>query len=278
MAVKHQTGSFISQNGSKLFKQSWLVDSPKANLLLIHGLGEHSNRYIHIVDFFNQNNYNVYSYDHIGHGQSEGKRAYIKDANVMRSDLVQAVKDIKQESADLPLFALGHSMGGGILAYTLATAGLDIKSAVLSGAALKEGTDISPFLVKLSKILGSLTPKLPTVKLDSKMLSRDESVVKVYDEDPLVFHKAVPARTGSELLKMMKASHQNAQNVKLPILITHGKADTIANPEGSELFFEEVASEKKDLKIYDELYHEIMNEPEKEQVLGDMLAWLDSLV
>lgn len=275
-SITHHTDTFSSQNGKTLFEQSWLPNKPKANVLIVHGLGEYSERYAHVAEYLNRRDYAVYTYDHLGHGKSDGIRAYIPSIDLYKNDLIEMITKIKEKSPDLPLFAIGHSMGGGVLAYTLATSTLPISGAITSAAALKPGDDISKFLIKISSFLGWIFPKLPTIKLDHTAISRDEKVVEKYNTDPMIFHKKLPARTGAQLLKAMKVTQKNAINIQLPILVLHGTEDRLTNIEGSKEFFARVSSKDKQLKLYEGLYHEIMNEPEQLQILEDMTTWLDN--
>lgn len=276
---KSNTGSTLqSVTGVRLFEQEWLVEQPKANFLLVHGLGEHCARYAETAAFFNAQGYNIYTYDHIGHGNSPGKRAYVADIDFLKDDLIQKIKLIREASPNLPLFALGHSMGGGVLAYALASGNLDIDGAILSAAALKPGDDIPAFLVKIAGFLGKVAPKLPTVQLEVTALSRDPKVIEAYEADPLVFHKKVPARTGAQIFRAMKFIQENADKIRKPILILHGTADRLTNVEGSKELNHKLGAEDKTFKLYEGFYHEIMKEPGKEQVLEDIAEWLNARV
>lgn len=276
--TSHQNAHFESTKGLKLFEQSWIPDAPKANVLIVHGLGEYSSRYTHVAEFLNKKNYAVYTYDHLGHGKSEGTRAFIPSIDTYKDDLLRMIHKIKADSAELPLFVLGHSMGGGVLAYALATSTLPIAGVISSAAALKPGDDISPLLIKLSSFLGWAFPKLPTLKLDHTAISRDAEVVEKYNTDPMIFHGKIPARTGAQLMKAMKTIRKNASTIQTPILVLHGTADRLTNVEGSKEFFASISSTDKQLKLYEGLFHEIMNEPEQNEVLKDILDWLEKHV
>ncbi len=272
--ITHQSNTSLSTAGGNLFEQAWLPPQPKANIVLVHGLGEYAGRYAHVAAALNQQGLAVYAYDHLGHGKSDGAQAYIPSMEILRDDLVQFIEKVSKVSPDLPLFAIGHSMGGCVLAYSLVTRTLPLQGVIMSAAALKPGDDISPFLVKISSVLGALLPKLPTVKLDPTAISRDEEVVKNYETDPLIFHGKLPARTGAQMIKAMKTIMQKAATIHLPILVLHGTSDRLTNVEGSKEFFASISSKDKQLKLYENLYHEIMNEPEKDTVITDINTWL----
>ena len=126
----------------------------------------------------------------------------------------------------------------------------------------------------MSGLVSRFLPGLPTLKLDAGLISRDKAVVEAYRADPAVYTGGTKARIGSEMLAAGRYVLERAQNITLPMLVLHGSADGIADPAGSRTLFERVASEDKTLKLYDGFYHEILNEPGKEEVYGDVLEWL----
>jgi alpha-beta hydrolase superfamily lysophospholipase len=166
-------------------------------------------------------------------------------------------------------------MGGAIVTLFAMTRKPDVKGLILSGPALKISDDISPLLVRLSSIIGKVLPKLPTIKLDSSGISRDPEVVKRYDNDPLVYRGGIPARTGAEITGATRKIQAEMETITLPLLILHGTDDRLADPEGSKELYQRVQSKDKTLKLYEGYYHEVMNEPEKELVLADIVEWTE---
>jgi len=154
----------------------------------------------------------------------------------------------------------------------------DVAGILLSAASVKVNDEISPLLQKLSGIISAILPKLPVVKFESKDISKDPRVVDAYDTDPLNYRGGILARTGAELLNSTKKISAHASAISLPILIMHGTSDKLADVSGSEMLFEKVASKDKTLKLYDGLFHEILNEPEQEQVKADILSWLNARI
>lgn len=181
---------------------------------------------------------------------------------------------MKLEHSDIPVFVLGHSMGGAIAANYALKQNPELDGFIITSAALKVGDDISPLLVKLSGILSVIVPWLPAIKLDSNGLSHDTEVVKNYREDPLNFNGALPVRTGAEINESIQFNQENAAKFQYPLLIMHGKEDKLADYRGSEQFFNNVTSEEKELKIYDKLYHELMNEFEKDEIINLIVSWV----
>ncbi len=267
-----------THDGKKLYLQAWEPESDrKGAILLVHGLGEHSTRYNHVAEYFNQKGYAVYTFDGRGHGKSSLPKptAYFKSMEDYLKDVDALFKKMKGYVGDIPCFIYGHSMGGGIVAhYTLAYKP-EAKGILLSGAALIPGDDISPLLMKASSLLSTLTPKLRAIKLDSSHLSHDSKVMQQYDNDPLVYRKGIPARTGAEIFNMMKFVQENAAKFDYPVLIMHGTADRLTNIAGSKMLHEKASSADKTLNLYEGFYHEIHNEVDKELVLADMVDWMD---
>jgi len=145
----------------------------------------------------------------------------------------------------------------------------------LSAAALMPAENVSKILIAASSWVSKVAPKLKVLKLDSKMVSRDQEEVKKYDEDPLVYHQAITARTGYEILRMMGEVEKKMPTFDLPILILHGTDDQLINPKGSDLLFGKISSQDKTLTKYPGLYHELLNEFEKEQIMEEILIWIE---
>ena len=127
-------------------------------------------------------------------------------------------------------------------------------------------------------MISAILPKLPVIKLESADISKDPRVVEAYDNDPLNYRGGILARTGAEILNATKKITSQASSISLPILIMHGSSDKLADVSGSEMLYDQVSSSDKTLKLYEGLYHEILNEPEQDQVKADMIAWLDAHV
>ena len=273
--MKHKEGKFTGHKGLKLYYQYWLPDKkPKAVLLVAHGLAEHSGRYKNLVDYFVPKGYSVYALDHRGHGKSEGIRSYVDNFNDYLIDLKSFFDMTRKENKNAQIFLFGHSLGGTIaVAYAIEHQD-ELAGLMVSGSTLVPSTAVSPVLLAMAGIVSTLAPKMGVTLLDASAISRDQAVVDAYVNDPLVFRGKIPARTGAELARMWKQLPEQMPRIKLPILIMHGFADRLSDPRGSRLLFERVGSKDKTLKLYDNCYHEICNEPEHEQVLTDMETWL----
>lgn len=274
---QHHESRFTSFDGQSIFRQSWLPDGvPKAVVMLVHGLGEHSGRYGHVAGRLIANGYAVHALDHRGHGRSDGKRAYVKSYDEFMADLIQFRGMIESEHPGVPLFVLGHSMGGNLVMGHALDHQEGLAGMILSGPALKTGDDFSPVKGKLLTGLAKIAPGLRPEGLSADAISRDQAVVDAYRADPLVFTGKISAGLGGALIAAMGRFPARYGSLALPILIMHGTEDKLTNVEGSREL--EASSTNADVEAhyYDGLFHEIFNEPEQDQVLGDLVTWLDA--
>jgi acylglycerol lipase len=273
--MDHQSGTFRGWDDLEIFYQRWRPESESlAVLLIVHGYSEHSDRYQHVAEFFVERGYAVQAMDHRGHGRSQGTRAHVNRFSDFLADLHTFVDLVKEQERGRGIFMIGHSMGGTLATLFAEEHGDLIGGVILSGATMLVSAGVSPVLIKLSKLLSALIPKLGLTSLDASTVSRDPEVVARYDSDTLNYRGRVRARMGAELLQAGEQALTGLHKITLPILIMHGSADKLADPQGSRLIYEGVSSTDKTLKIYDGLYHEIFNEPEKAQVLTDVAGWL----
>ena len=277
--MQHDAGTIITDDGLTLATRRWTPHAhPRAVVATVHGIAEHSGRYAHVAAHLMLHDYAVHSFDLRGHGRSEGEpRAYVEHFDDYLDDLDRFLDHVRAETPTLPLFLLGHSLGGGIATYYVIERGdAGLAGLVLSSAALQIPSDLSPLLQKAAGVLSRWIPKTPITKLDRSHLSRDPAVVRAYEEDPLVYTGGVRPRVGAEVLRMTDHIHDHAGRLTLPLYLYHGTADKVTDPAGSRWVYEQAASPDKTLELYDGLYHETMNEPERERVLADLVGWLDA--
>ncbi len=275
--MNHQEGDFKGIRDLKIYYQCWLPEKdPKAVLLIVHGLAEHSGRYMNLVNHFVPLGYAIYGVDHIGHGKSDGLRVYVERFEDFTDTLKDFSHMIRDWQPKKPIFLIGHSMGGLISSIFLLDHQDELSGAVLSGPSVKVPDNISSVTILAGKLFSPLMPKLGLLALEADGVSRDPEVVKAYLNDPLVYTGKITARLAAELLKAMKRAEVNASKITLPILIAQGSEDRLVDPDGAQMLHDTVGSVDKTLKIYDGLYHEIFNEPEHHKVLGDVEAWLES--
>ena len=270
---------FEGAEGRSLFRRAWLPAAPRAVLVVVHGFGEHSGRYEELARFFARHGFAVHAYDHVGHGQSSGRRGHVDAFDWFHDDLERFVAFARAEHPGLPLVLLGHSMGGLVVASFGGMRTPDADLLVTSGAALSVGKGVSSFKMWLARVLRSVWPTLAIeAGLDVQGLSRDPEVIARYEADPLVHGKASVA-FGAAMNEIAGRAIECAGRVRQPMLLMHGEQDPLCEAEGSRRFFEALPRDEvagSALQLYPELRHEIFNEPERKQVFGDMLEWVDA--
>lgn len=274
----HHETRFKGVEGLSLFSQSWLPENQKtkAVVIMVHGLKDHSDRYQWAAEQLNKNGYAVYSYDHRGHGDSEGQRVWVNNFDEYISDLETYYDLVKMQEPGKPIYIFGHSMGGAIVTLFSLKNSRPIKGMILSGPALKVGDDISGFLIGTTNMLGSILPSLAVMGLKDEAFSKDEKVVQQIKNDPLIYRGKGPARTAKELLKAIADIQNRMAEVNTPFLVLHGDKDVLTNPEGSRELYTKAKQKDKTLKIYPGVLHDLLHEPEKPIIMADMISWLNT--
>jgi acylglycerol lipase len=275
--VEHRTGHFDGAGGVRIFWQAWLPDGqPRGVVAMAHGVSEHSGRYAWTGEQLAARGYALYALDHRGHGQSEGARAVIDRVDNAVADLGEliGIADAESNGQGRP-FLFGHSMGG-FLALAFATRRQeDIQGLMLSApVAVLEAA--SPIQRLAGHVLSAIAPKLGVFDIDSSTVSRDPEVVRDYDADPLNHHGKLPARTVHEMAQEIGRFPQAVPAITVPLLVQVGTGDKLVPPQSSELVYGWASSEDKTIEHYDGLFHEILNEPERDAVVADTIAWLDA--
>ena len=275
--MRHTDGYLDTVRDTNIYHQHWLPEeAPKAGLLVVHGLAEHSGRYMNIVQQFVPSGYAVYGIDHIGHGKSDGERVFVDRFQDYVITLKKYVDMIRNWQPDKPLFLIGHSMGGLIASAYMLEHQHDLTGAVLSGPGVKVPDNISKIVILAGKVLSILMPKAGILQLDAEGISRDPAVVDAYKNDPMVYTGKITARLGAEMLKTMQHVTDKATEITLPIYIVQGGADKLIDPGGAQLLYDRVGSADKTLKMYDGFYHEVFNEPEHDRVLKNVQQWIET--
>ncbi len=282
--MRHEEGSLAlpptsAAAGAKLYCQSWSPDQfPKATILLVHGYDEHSGRYQYFAEHCIRHGFAVHTLDHWGHGKSAGINGFVPDFSVYHDGLDALIDRIPADQLALPLILVGHSLGGLIGASYLLDKQSRFEAAILSGPAVKATEEPSSFMKGLSKILSKAAPKMGVLGLDANGVSRDPQVVADYLADPMVSGSKISARLAAEMMSNMELVQSQANRLTLPMLLLHGDQDSLTAPAGSVFLHENIGSAEKKLKLYPGLYHEIFNEPEKDEVLKDMTDWIDHII
>lgn len=254
----------------------WPIDAPKAVVLIVHGLGEHCERYDAVASTMNQAGYAVESIDLPGHGNSQGTRGFIESFAHFEDAVLSLYQKIGEWHPDKPVFLLGHSMGGLIASHLLLKHQDKFKGALLSGAAIESPQQPPAIQVAIVRLISKLFPKAGVMTLDASGISRDPAVVENYMNDPLVNKGKLSARLLVEMFNSMDECKAGASSISLPVFIMHGSKDDMTSPNGSQLLFDSVSSGDKTIKIYEGLMHEILNEPEGPQITQEIIEWMDA--
>lgn len=267
-------GGGRSVTAVELYWQGWLPEAdPTAVLLLAHGLGEHSGRYATVVDTLVPDGWAVYGVDHRGHGRSGGRRAHVERYDHWLTDFDAFRRAVVARHPGLPVFLLGHSMGGQIaLAYALDHPD-DLAGLVLSAPALANSS--VPRVVRpVLRAVARAAPRLRTKVVDLSRISKDPGVVADYDADPLVHHGNPTLGLSAALLSQFDVLPERARGLRMPVLLLHGTLDELTDPAGTRLLAQTCGSPDQTVRWYDGLWHEIFHEPERAQPLGDLREWL----
>jgi alpha-beta hydrolase superfamily lysophospholipase len=276
--MQSENNFIAGSNGNQLYLKTWFptTNEVKAIVVLVHGLGEHCGRYQNLLEVLLPMGFAVYAIDHHGHGQSGGLRVYTNRFGRFVDDVDMVVERAKKQHPECPIYMIGHSMGGLIASQYLLRFQSKLAGAVLSAPAIKPPTQISPLLIKLGKYIAAIAPKLRAVPLDISGLSRDPKVIEQYMADPLVHSGNVTAGLSRQIQLAMEEVERSAHTIQCPLLVLQGSQDRLVNPLGAKALVSLATSADKTLLEYQGLYHELFNEPEKEQVLSDVSIWLEN--
>jgi alpha-beta hydrolase superfamily lysophospholipase len=266
--VKRET----SRTGVQLATREWFPDGkPKAAILIVHGLAEHSGRYEHVAEQLTARGFEVHAYDQRGHGESEGDRTHIDDWGVFLDDVEDRLSAMAFE-VNAPVALYGHSIGGLVaLDYCLTRSEVLPELLVLSGPAIR--ATIAKWKQILAPILATVMPRarLP-LDLEGHQLSRDPEVGRAYFDDPLVETRAT-AKFGAEALKAQRRVGERMDSLSIPTLVIAGGNDEIIPPHSSHSLGEVPGVDRK---LYPTLRHELHNEPEGPEVVSDIADWLEA--
>ena len=209
-----------------------------------------------------------------GHGKSGGKRGHIAKYEYVFDDIVKLHSEASRRHSNVPVFLYGHSMGGGIvLDYILHKKHSGLKGAIVTGPLLEPAFKPPSVLLFIGKIMRSIYPGFSqNNQLDLQQISRDELVVEAYSKDPLV-HSKITSETAIGMLSSGENSLRTVNKINIPLLITHGDKDGLTSHLASEKFAQKASGDVQ-LKIWEGLFHELHNEPEKMEVLEYIYQWI----
>lgn len=267
-----------TDDGATLHTVRWMPENaePDTLVVLVHGIGEHSGRYTHVAARLVDAGYGVYALDHRGHGNSSGTRVYFDSPDQPVDDLKTVFDYIREQHGEKRYFMVGHSMGSLITLSFALRYQYELNGVISSGTPLNLDSESPGWLLALGRIVGKYLPKVPLVSLELDALSRDPSIISDYKADPLVYDRPVRAGMAAFLVDHSVTVRESLYQLRVPLLIMHGGADRVTPPSGSQFIMDNAGSPDKTLHIYPDLYHEIFNEPERDLVLSDLVAWLNA--
>jgi alpha-beta hydrolase superfamily lysophospholipase len=277
--MQHKTHSWKSSDGLDIFGQYWQPETtPKALICIVHGMGEHSGRYPHFVEYFVPKGYAVFALDHRGHGKSGGQRGHMPSYDSLMNDMDKFMAEANVLFPDTPKIMYGHSMGGNVAAnYAIRRKPTSIKGLLLSSPYFRLAFNPPAWKVSLGKFMAGILPSLsqPT-GLDASTISRDTKEVEKYKNDPLV-HDKMSAAFFVNISAAGEYAIANANQLAVPALVVHGDGDKLTAYSGSEAFVA-ASNGKATFKGWPGRYHETQNDLGKEEVFAFEEAWFEKIL
>ena len=273
--MQHNEYDLRADDGLKLFAQEWVPDGDVKGLVcLIHGLGEHSGRYGHLPQYLSDSAFALNAFDLRGHGKSEGQRGHSPSLEAMFEDFSIFLEDVGERHSNQTIFLYGHSLGGNLVLNYATRENPAVKAVVATSPILRPAFEPPAWKISLGRMMYRIFPTLAmSNELDRDALSRVHDVVSAYIADPLV-HDRVSARLAIDLLDSGLWLLDNAHRLRIPTLLVHGTADRVCSAPASKEFAEK-AGKICTIKMWQGLYHETHNEPEKAEVINFTLEWIN---
>jgi lysophospholipase len=271
---KVESGNVTSRDGTRLYTVQSMHPEGRAILLFVHGYADHTGRYAHVFDWFHERGWSCAGVDLRGHGRSAGQRGFVSRFGEYVDDVEAAVHMLVEQHPDEKLILVGHSMGGLVVLSYLLRHPEGIEGAVLSSPYLGLAMRVPPVKEALAHVMSRVWPTLALeTGIQSSDLTHDKAFADAYDLDPLVNHKAT-ARWFTEALHAQRQVAKDAHQVQTPVLVLQAGADRIVDPETSRQVYEAIGATDKEWKSYEQMFHEMFNEVEREQPLSDIAEWL----
>ncbi|TYH69389.1 hypothetical protein ES332_D05G051900v1 [Gossypium tomentosum] len=274
------TSLFFGVRRNALFSRSWLpaTGELKGILIIIHGLNEHSGRYAQFAKQLISCNFGVCAMDWIGHGGSDGLHGYVPSLDHVVADTGAFLEKIKSENPGVPCFLFGHSTGGAVVLKAASHPRIEgmLEGVVLTSPALHV-KPAHPIVGAIAPLFSLVAPKLQFKGANKKGIpvSRDPAALLAKYSDPLVYTGPIRARTGHEILRISSYLMRNFKSVTVPFFVLHGTADKVTDPLASQDFYNEASSTFKDIKLYEGFLHDLLFEPEREEIGQDIINWME---
>jgi alpha-beta hydrolase superfamily lysophospholipase len=263
------------KHGLHVFIRSWLPATPaRAVVAIVHGVKSHSGYYQWAAEQFVESGLAVYALDLHGRGKSEGERFYLERIDDYLDDVATLLNLARTRQRALPVFLLGHSAGGVISSTYTLDHQAELAGFICESFAFRV---YAPDLVlSVVKGLSHIAPRVRVLDLKNKDFSRDPAVVRAMDDDPLIAREVQPSKTVAELVRADERLEREFPRITLPVLILHGTDDKVTKPGGSQLFFDTAGSSDKTLKLYQGHSHDLLNDLGREQVMADIVHWINA--
>lgn len=260
------------------------AEKPRAMIVFAHGMLEHGGRHLDWAErMVQEQGIGVVLPDARGHGRSEGRRAWVRHFDDFVADYVQTLRFTAERFPDVPLFAMGFSMGGAIASLSVLTRQQgqtdqpvpDLAGLILVAPAIRFRGKYFPALHLTASIADFFLPKLLVAKPNFSIMSRNQNLIEQFQHDPLVHQGQLILHFSTEILKAMSRIQNLAPELTLPLLVLQGDSDWVVTPSGASELVDAVSSKDKTLKMYPGLYHTLLHEPEQDQVFSDLADWLN---
>jgi acylglycerol lipase len=270
-----EEATFTGQGGVEIFYRAWQsAGEPRAVVVICHGVNSHGGQYLWAANQLVESGFAVFALDLRGRGRSAGERFYVEDIADYVADVAGTIASAKTRYPGLKLFLLGHSAGGVTSASYVLDHQEEIDGFICESFAFQ--VPAPGFALAAIKGLSHIAPRLGVLKLRNEDFSRDLEWVATLNADPLIADETQPAATVAALVRADERLREEFPTITLPVLILHGTADKATVCKGSEFFHETVGSADKTLKLYEDHYHDLLADIGKEEVMGDIKAWLDA--
>jgi alpha-beta hydrolase superfamily lysophospholipase len=256
-----------------VFFRHWPCENPSSVVCIVHGLGEHCNRYNHFAGFFNSKGLACLGYDRVGHGRSSGKRGHVENFSFYLDEIDMLLQTARKEYPKAPVFLYGHSMGGNLVLNYVLRKSEEITGAIATGSWIRLSKNPSALLLAFARAINSICPSFHQPNgLDVATLSRDRNVVKAYQQDPLV-HDRISVKAAVEMFDAAGFLDKYQGLFPKPLLLMHGNTDSLVDVSGTNALATRITGDIT-LKIWPDMFHEIHNETDKQLVMDYTFNWI----